>query len=249
MVDLGEYYSGGYFLIRADKPDWPQLQTEIFPDKLLSLSCCICPQRFRVSWGWEPGDREAAAAFGIPETRFDEFSEWSQTTFQTETDLPSMFYSPEIARRFVERFLTNTADLFLLGVGLHQSEIAVWDELPEITFGGVTLQVNLLLQAGQSYGVERQLEQRQRLTDGGIPLGFEVVSFDYNDFGHSWICSGLYEDMQQLFGIRPGQLGLIQTREEAQRVNDWIAEDEQQGHRAEPEPYDYWLLVSYPLTT
>ena len=55
MIDQREYYSGGYFLIRANKPDWPQLQTELLPDKLLSLSRCICPQHLKFSWGWDAG--------------------------------------------------------------------------------------------------------------------------------------------------------------------------------------------------
>jgi hypothetical protein len=54
--------------------------------------------------------------------------------------------------------------------------------------------------------------------------------------------------MHELFGIRPNQYGLISTYDEAKKVHDWIAEDNMQGTRAEPYPYDAWLLVSYPLT-
>jgi hypothetical protein len=31
------------------------------------------------------------------------------------------------------------------------------------------------------------------------------------------------------------------------RVHNWIAEEDMQGTRGEPEPYDAWLLVDYPL--
>ena len=78
-------------------------------------------------------------------------------------------------------------------------------------------------------------------------LGFEIASFAYHDFGHSWLCSGINQDMYQLYGIHPNAYGLIDTAEDARKVYDWIAEDEMQGRRAEPEPYAYWLLVSYPL--
>ena len=117
MIDLSDYYSGGYFLLRADKPDWPQLQTDLLPDKLISLSGHICP-RLKVYWGWTPGDRDAAFRFGIPEFKLNEFVEWCQTEYQSDMDIVSMFYSPEAARRFIERFLPDTADLYLIGTGL-----------------------------------------------------------------------------------------------------------------------------------
>jgi hypothetical protein len=71
------------------------------------------------------------------------------------------------------------------------------------------------------------------------------ISYDQN-INDSWLCSGLERDMFEQFGIRPNKNGLINTYDEAMRVYRWIAEDEQRGHRAEPEPYYPWLLVAYP---
>jgi hypothetical protein len=54
--------------------------------------------------------------------------------------------------------------------------------------------------------------------------------------------------MYQEFGIRPGQYGLIETFEDANKVYEWILEGEAKGEqRAEPEPYYPWLIVRYPL--
>jgi hypothetical protein len=53
--------------------------------------------------------------------------------------------------------------------------------------------------------------------------------------------------MADQFGIQPNEHGLIATPDEAMQVYEWIAEDEQRGHRAEPEPYYPWLLVEYPI--
>jgi hypothetical protein len=231
MINLDDYYSVGYFLIRADKPDWPPLQTEQFPNKLLSLSLCICP-RVCVWWGFEPGDRDAALRFGIPEAKLDEFVKWCSASLNIETDHPSTFNSLDAARRFVERFLPDTRDLYLIGVGFCKYlELADWG-------APYTNEID---------GIQKRIQQQTALADGGTSLGFEVVCFGYNDFWDSWLCSNLQVDMNELFGIKTGQFGLIQTREEAQQVHDWIAEDKQQGHRGEPEPYAYWLLVSYPL--
>lgn len=53
--------------------------------------------------------------------------------------------------------------------------------------------------------------------------------------------------MNKLLGLRANARVLIDTYADAKKVNDWIAEDDGKGVRAEPEPYDFWLLVSYPL--
>ncbi len=256
MIDLSDYYSGGYFLICANKPDWPQLKhqtppdkpighyengasaearslrNELLPAKLISLSRCICP-RLQVAWGWTPPDREAALQFGIAEDRFEAFVLWCENEYQLEMDYYSIFHTPAAARRFAERFMPQPSHLHLIGAGLHQSlALTQWRDPAD----------------EELYGIEQRIRQHLPLEPGGTTLGFEVASFTNSDVSHSWICSGLPEDMQQLFGIRPGQFGLIERREDAQRVYEWIVEDEQRGHRAEPEPYDYWLLVSYPLS-
>lgn len=230
---LADYYSGGYFLIRASHPGWEQLKTELLPEKIVSLSTCITP-RLGVYWGWKPGDKNAALEFGIPEAKLEDFILWCSTVHQSSIDHPSMFYSVEAVRRFIEQFLQDTSDLYIIGVGLPKDiEAMNWceewskDEVP--------------------YGIENRIRQHLSLEEGGTVLGFEVVSFGYNDFGHSWFCSGLARDMHDLFGIRPNGYGLINTYEEARKVYEWIAEDEMRSTRAEPEPYDFWLLVSYPL--
>jgi hypothetical protein len=82
----------------------------------------------------------------------------------------------------------------------------------------------------------------------GEVLGFEVISFEYGDFSHTWLCSRLDAEMNQLFGIRPNQYGLLNEYDEAKKIYEWIAEDEMMGTRAEPVPYSFWLLVSHSLT-
>src|SRR5258705_973443 len=95
-VDLRDFYSGGYFLIRADRPNWPAPFSEFLPDgNLTSLSTCICPNRLSVTWGWDPGDRDAALEFGIPEMRLTEFVEWCNSEYHELMDINSMFYSPD----------------------------------------------------------------------------------------------------------------------------------------------------------
>ncbi len=97
-------------------------------------------------------------------------------------------------------------------------------------------------------GIAGRIKQGISVDPSGTPLGYDVVSYSYSDFAHSWLCSGLEHDMHKLFGIRTNALGLLDSFADAKQINDWIAEDEGQGRRAEPEAYDFWLLLSYPLT-
>lgn len=96
----------------------------------------------------------------------------------------------------------------------------------------------------QNDGISQQIAQHLPLEPDGNKLGHEVVSFEYGDFGHSWICSGIHKEP---FGFSLNSHGLISSYSDARKVYDWIAEDDMQGSRAEPEPYYIWLIVSYPL--
>jgi hypothetical protein len=230
-VDLRDFYSGGYFLLRAGRPDWPPPFGEFLPSgNLISLSFCICRKRLSVIWGWNPGNREAALEFGIPETRLTEFVAWCGTEYGELMDLASMFYSPDAARTFIKRFGVSTDHLYIIGAALPKELHNAWlEEEPD------------------NEGIAKRIKQAIPVDQTGNLLGYEIVSYSYHDFAHSWLCSGLEKDMNELFGIRANSSGLIDTYANAKKVNDWIAEDEGKGTRAEPEPYDFWLLISYPL--
>lgn len=232
-VDLARFYSGGYFLIRSGNPGWDQHETELLPDERLSLSSHITPH-FNLAWGWSTGDKEIALKFGVREELWDDFADWCQHDFSEVMDLWGIFYSPEGASSIAYRFLSELDNLHVIGVGLPLDlEERNWREP--------------IVDEKELYGIDRRIEQHLAIEAGGQPLGFEVASSSYGSFGCSWLCNYLHVDMNELFGIRPGKFGLIQNESEAKQVYDWIAEDEMKGQRAEPEPYDYWLLVEYPL--
>ncbi len=235
QIDIQRFVSAGYFLIRAGSPGWEQLQTELLPTTLLSLAKTIS-LRFNVAWGWRTGSKQTALDFGVAETDWDEFVHWCGYEYASEMDVWSMFYTPDSARHLAQRFLRDITDLHLIGVGLpRELEVAYWREPVQ--------------DSDKVYGIEKRIEQRLPIADGGQPLGFDVVSFSYSDFAYSWLGSYLHFEMYKLYGIRPGTFGLLETEEDAKRINDWIAEDEMRGQRAEPEPYDYWLLLEYPMDT
>lgn len=225
-ADLNQYYSAGYFLIRATDSGW-DLPKGTCPDPIMSLSQCVC-SRFELAWGWNPPFPQKAVDFGIPMNEYEAFAAWCQGN--SEIGWPGMFYSLGAARRAVTRFRIVSENLFLIGVGFSRDmEAAGWRGSGS---------------HAQDDAVSQQIAQNVPLELCGDVLGHEVVSFEFGDFGHSWLCSGIHKEP---FGFSLNSRGLINNYQDARRVYDWIAEDDMQGSRAEPEPYYIWLLVSYSL--
>jgi hypothetical protein len=227
-IDLSHFYSGGYFLIREGHPGWEQLKGPLLPDRLISLSSCIATH-FQLHWGWNPGNKAKSKELGIPQSRWDAFVDWCNKADGVEISWASMFYSPEAARHFINQFVPDVTGLHLIGVGLaKEMEQQYWQE---------PLEPNREL-----CGLEKRIEQHLPLIDDGHALGFDVVSFAYCDFEHSWLCHYHHKQVYEMLGIRAGAYGLIPIEEDARRVCDWF-----NANAPDHAPYDYWLLVDYPL--
>lgn len=223
-INLDDYYSAGYFLIRKNRRPWWLNEPEgLVPEELISLETEFCP-KVNLGWGGIPGDPDSALAFGIDETKWDEFKQWCAECHGTEIDVWSMFHSTNAIRGFIKQFIPESKreGLVIIGVGLHQSCITDWKE-PHGT-----------------EGVETRILQKIPMEHGGRVLGFDVASYAHHNFDHTWFSHGYHKGVFEEYGIRPGPYGLLQTREEALQVrtytdgrDDWL--------------YEYWLLVSYPL--
>jgi hypothetical protein len=232
-MNLLDYYSAGYYLIRAGRPDWPQWdENPLLPKKALSLSECIT-RTFQIYWGWNNKEdyRDDALAFGFSEDKLSDFYKWAETNF---IDFPGIFPSVANAQAFIKDFELPHDDLYLVGLGLHRDLEKFWHEREMFHWPD-----------GQPMErVSRWILRQTTLEAGGTALGYEVVSIFSGQFSHSWFCSGVEKKAHELFGIRPNSLGLIEQYEDAKKVYKWI-EDEKGG---EPEPYDAWLFMSYPLS-
>jgi hypothetical protein len=240
-ISLSAYYMAAYIVMRAGHPGWEQLHDAGLPEKLISLSTCICRQRHSVAWSWSlDRSREEALIFGIPSEQLDAYVDWGLDAYAEERiGVWSVFYTLDTAREFIQRFVPDSQDLHLLGVGLrHDLTEGYWQQEWQ----------RIPPSQPEGDAVKRLLDKRLTLPSGGQILGFEVASYAYSDFGHSWLCSGLNEQMREMFGFVPDAHGLLQSEADAMRLFNWIAEDELKGQRSEPEPYFPWLLVDYPLS-
>lgn len=227
QAKLDDYYCGGYFLIRAENPEWVK-DNDALPKRVISLSECIS-QQLMITWGWIPSDKQAALDFGIAEEKLDDFvNHWCQQT--NSSDLyPGLFHTVQEARDFIEKYISKRENLYLIGIGLNH-QLAGKKQFSQET---------------NRAGIEKLLKQKRQLERDGMVLGHEVVGFWHSSFACSWLCNGLEVDMYEEFAIRPNQYGLISKYSDAKTILDWIMVAPES--RAEPTDYLVWLLVSYPL--
>ncbi len=230
-IDLRDYVAGGYFILK-DSSEGFQHST-LLPERVISVSGCI-GDILEPYWGWNLKENQAHLdRWGISADLIDQFRAYSTDRHEKDYGFPGVFYSLDAARHFAVTFLSPIENALLIGIALPRNLVD--------TFLATNTQPNEI-----PYGVNHMLSRNESLALTGTTLGFEIVSYNINP-GHSWLCSGLEKEMHELFGIKPNRYGLIDTYAEARQVYDWIAEDKQQGKRAEPEPYYPWLIVHYPL--
>jgi hypothetical protein len=170
--------------------------------------------------------------------------QWENRELQAELGHPNVFYTLAAAQTIANEFLPDKSYLHILGIALPQTLVEDFLSDNQQT----TFSVEKQTYEDTLYGINAVLREAKPPEAGASVIGHEVLSsYGLGQIGHSWLCSGLERDMHDLFNIRPNPHGLIDSLADAMRVYAWIAEDEQKGHRAEPEPYYPWLLVDYPL--
>lgn len=232
------FVAGGYFLLKSvSRQMW--MAADLLPEAVLSLSECISPS-VQIYWGWHENGQAEARRFGVPEDKLAGLRDW--LTLTKKVEFSNVFFTTDAAREFAAEFLTGIEQVHLLGIGLPHGLVEPFLHAnPQQIYSANEGQYQ-----SAEYGTNAMLRKGEPLSPGGQVLGYEVLSYSYA-IGHSWLCSGLEREMHTLFGIRPNARGFIETYDEAMRVYKWIAEDEQQGQRAEPEPYYPWRVVDYPL--
>lgn len=243
-IDLNDYVAGGYFITKyATKGFW---KSPLLPERVISVSGCF-GKTLKGQWGWnlEP-HREDALDFGVPADKLTLFNDWS---LEADGTPDSGYSNIDQMRWAMQNILSATADVLLIGIGLHQellNDFLTFKPYPPDHPNYVVFQ-SPSYEGYARQAIENHLvSQRKSLASGGNVLGWEVISFHFN-LSHSWLCAGLEQTMNELYGIRPNQYGLINSYEEAKKVYEWIAEDGMQGTRTEPEPHYPWLIVQYPL--
>jgi hypothetical protein len=224
MID---YVSGGYYVLKAIPR--PSGLSGILPDQLLTMSRCftnvvrdIVQLQFNDYDNVRQSVADEAREFGIPQTQIPELVSWAKMQHNTNYHVYSEV-GPAIELR--QRFITDPS-AHVVGIGLHTSLIH--------SFGS-----QLVKDVNRGIGLLEIVNENRPLAEGGKALGFEPLGFEATSF-HSWLCHRAPDEAYKRFGIRPNQLGLIESFDDARQVNEYLLET-----GAEPAIWEPWLLLDY----
>lgn len=169
------------------------------PDSLISMSGCICEfvpdlwaiEAANLDWTYR---LECASKFGISDSQVPKIIAWMTPRLEDEIGWPGVFYRQSTAREFADRFLRIT-DLCLVELALHDDWVKSY--LDEIKTDSKDME----------YGVNRAIHRKERATESGIPLGWEVLGYEFGGF-HSWLCNGLEKKHCRGFANLPRRNGV-----------------------------------------
>jgi len=226
-----EFLAGGYVLTRPVERDDEYMSSELLPEPILTLSSCLAD--LALEYWWNEENVAQAADFGVPAPLWPELISRYLDQFGSSLGAPGVAYSPWVIREFVERFVSEPADLVILGCGIapdHAARLIRDYRTPP--------------ERGE-YGVFGMIERQVAFEDGGEPLGFEVLSYEYG-LEHSWLCNLLEREAAEQFDMAPDPRGFIDSFADATRVADHANRDD---IGTEPGLWLPWLVVQYPIAS
>jgi hypothetical protein len=238
LIQLSDYFCGGYFVTRpAKRTDW---QSTTLPETLLSVSRHICtfvPDAWSIEWAEDDTNSrlKSAAEFNLEPKAIEELTRWATDNFDKEFGAWYVIFKLETAQQLRKRFLGQLKDVAILGVGLHKNlcnDFLLKAKAPASQPG--------FAPNGEG-GDYLAMIKRLQLASDGIPLGFEPVNRDGVPFSCSWLCNGLEKDAEEM-KIPINSMGLIDDYSHALKFTDMLNEGK---IGAEPGPWWPWLLVDY----
>ena len=233
-IDLKDFVSGGYYLIKpANRAEC--MSASLLPSRILSASSCIVdmiPDSWAVEWANYSSDerQKAAISFGITQEQLPTVVEWvTGHLAANQIGWPDTFFSIELARAFLHRFLPDGEEVVLTGIALPREMVNEFliEEKPASNEG--------------TPGAYEAISRHEPLAPGGEILGYEILGYEAGGF-HSWLCNGLETVIYEQFQILPNKHGLIDSLDDAMKTTDYISRDKV---GAEPVIWQPWLIATY----
>jgi hypothetical protein len=246
-VALDDPVVAGYFLARPAARIDEQNDASLVPARIVSASPCLAgpflPEAWCLSWavGTDETRAEAAEEVGIPADRVPEIVEWfTAQVASSRAFFPGLLATVEQARELRGLARSRRSDLAVLAMALPRVEVPrlLAASAPPVSPPGFAPTARP--------GVAEAVERGQALAPGGVALGHEPLTScpGWCPPSCSWLCTGSERGVADALGIRPNELGLLSSAEDAIRVCRWLDEDVSPA-RAEPGPWFPWLLVRY----
>jgi hypothetical protein len=224
-ISLEDYVSGGYLISKFTNTvfanEWARKlssvnEEDLLPDHILSIG--FCEARFAPCFDWAGASDQDYADFGIPKATVQELNAWTNKQFDTEIGYPNIFLRLATAREYISRFIRDTQQIQLLGIGLHRDKLNVLDEIEKLNPGSVG-------KSGATYagfadnGFAKAIRINEPPIHGEV-LGFDVIGCrDHID--HGWHCANLAKDALEKLNFRPNQFGLIDEKINADQLANY----------------------------
>lgn len=225
-----KFIFGGYFIvIPTSRSDF--MDKELVPEKIVSISQCICdvvPGIWGLSWV-KDREKDIDRIMDVFEMSYAEFlklEEWVTEKFdEGKYGWQHGFSELNFAKEFAEIFLTRVKEYWIFSIGLSQSEVKLFleEEAPQGNIGN-TLIYNMLCKG--------------KLLDMSNLMGFDILGYDMGGF-HSYLCNGLEKDLKEKFNITPNKYGLYDNYELLLKGAEYISTDEV---GAEPALWQPWAI-------
>lgn len=246
-----EFVSGGYFLVQPFTRDAESpaefLPPDVVPPPVITVAPCfatVLPNRNLLDLGGTMPDATdraerqiAAAAWGIPPSKADDVAQWmGEQRRRGGIHVADAFADPDVAREFTRRFVPDSIDTRLLGIGLHRPSVAMFLDVvrqrSELSPGFM----------GGPNGVRDAVELGLPLVRGGRRLGYEVLDVAHGQGRHSWHCHHHERRLRDQWGVRLGAGGMIECFDDAVRI---AAACDAQELGCEPGVWRAWIVVEY----
>jgi hypothetical protein len=240
-IDRKNHFRAGFFITKKiDRPEY--CSDELLPDKIISLSNCICkfiPDTWCIEWTGDKNDLRDYSAnyFSIDTNLQKKFAKWITGQFDKNFGWPNVIFQIEMAKEIISSFVEAIDEILIIEAGLHRqflkSFIAAAESTPSAEgYAPIGRQ-----------GLLEVILNRNRLSDNGVTLGYEPLVFNYS-LSCSWLCNGLEKVAHEHLEIVPNTEGLINCFNDARRCVEFISRDE---IGSEPGLWLPWLLIKHEV--
>ena len=230
-----DFISGGYYII-APTIRQEYMDKEIIPNRIVSVSECICDMHpeINIFWGGSKVNKlKYIKDLNISEVKYKEMEKWIQDKFDLrEFEYPQILPSLNIANEFFSTFLSDVKDLKIIGIGLPNNYLESFLDEED----------TIIKTSEERTGLENILLRKEFIVDGTTSIkGYEILGYETNTF-HSYLCNGLEKEFKNQFDFSLNKNGFIKSLAEAERCCD-IANDEKLG--TEPVYWLPWAIFEY----
>lgn len=229
--------SGGFYITRAiSRPSG--LGDALLPERLLTLSACLTdliPDWWALEWASCSGEERlvAMARIGLPAEALPAVVRLATNAFNRgELGWPCVWQSSSAARTALAA-LNLPSDFIIVELGVPANEATALIAKLEPPAG-----------VGEC-GFLTRLKAGSALEHSAGAIGWEVLGVEDGGSFHSWLCNSIHDEAHNKRNIRPGQLGLLSTEEDARSVEALI----DGGLGAEPVPWFRGVLSRLEVAT